>query len=248
MITDDKLVLQGGTTADTTFSATGVSSNYIAVSNQAPDLGAGESLTAHILVTTAATAGTANDSSTVEFRIVSSAASDSTTKTLTNDTDFTDAQVSSEAVFTMANHGLHTGHVVLTDANAATLPTGLTTARYYVVIRLTADTFQLASSMANAFAGTAVATDVGSGAYRFVVQPMILASSGAVWHPVLSVGTALQLIVPPAMTYGPYTVPLLPYVLGQYVEGGTITGGRWRVQLIKNAHGIKFHASGFSIS
>lgn len=57
------------------------------------------------------------------------------------------------SVFTFASHGFVTGlGVTLTTSSA--LPSGLLVATTYYVIRLTANTFRLASSLANAIAGT----------------------------------------------------------------------------------------------
>jgi hypothetical protein len=68
-------------------------------------------------------------------------------------------------ICTAAGHGLKTGDKVrLTTSN--TLPAGLNLATTYFVIRLTADTFSLASSDANAVAGTAVdITGTGTGTH-----------------------------------------------------------------------------------
>lgn len=73
------------------------------------------------------------------------------------DVNFTNADVSTsaETITTSTAHGLVTGDtVVLTTAG--TLPTGLSTATPYYVIKSNTTAFQLASSRANAFAGTAI--------------------------------------------------------------------------------------------
>lgn len=58
---------------------------------------------------------------------------------------------------TASAHGLTTGHGPVTVANGGgALPTGLAAATSYWVIRLTANTFKLATSFANAMAGTAI--------------------------------------------------------------------------------------------
>jgi microcystin-dependent protein len=66
--------------------------------------------------------------------------------------------IATPAVFTLTAHGLATGQIVYITTTGA-LPTGLTatTGRYWV-IALTADTFNLATSLSNAKAGTAIAT------------------------------------------------------------------------------------------
>ena len=68
-------------------------------------------------------------------------------------------------ICTAAAHGLRTGDKVrLTTSN--TLPAGLSLATTYFVIRLDADTFKLASTDANAVAGTAVdVTGTGTGTH-----------------------------------------------------------------------------------
>ncbi len=80
-------------------------------------------------------------------------------------------------VITKTAHGQVTGaKVALTTAG--TLPTGLSATTYYV-IKLTADTFQLASSLANAAAGTAVdITTPGFGTHT--ITPALLVTTGAV--------------------------------------------------------------------
>lgn len=58
-------------------------------------------------------------------------------------------------IITVVNHSLLTGLKVQTSTSSA-LPTGLSTSTDYFVIKLSADTFSLASSLANALAGTAI--------------------------------------------------------------------------------------------
>lgn len=53
-------------------------------------------------------------------------------------------------------HGMYTGLPGYLTGTGAALPTGLATATHYWIIRRDADTFQLATSKANALAGTAV--------------------------------------------------------------------------------------------
>lgn len=57
---------------------------------------------------------------------------------------------------TIANHGLGTGQLVNYSALATTVVTGLTNLTNYYVIRIDANTISLASSLANALAGTAI--------------------------------------------------------------------------------------------
>jgi microcystin-dependent protein len=65
--------------------------------------------------------------------------------------------IASPGVVTLAGHGLITGDCVALSTTGA-LPTGLSTATNYYIIKLTADTFKLASSLANAQADTAINT------------------------------------------------------------------------------------------
>ena len=71
---------------------------------------------------------------------------------------------------TSASHGLKTGMVYQATTSGA-LPTGISGGTDYFVIYKTDDTFQLATSLANAQAGTAVNfTDSGSGNHTLTQQ------------------------------------------------------------------------------
>lgn len=240
MITDFNLVLDDTAVAKT---STGVSANHIAVANLTPDFTAGEPLVFTTNVTTAMTgAGTA-----FEFRVVASASSSSVTTTWTQGSDVTSSAVDSKTVFTRTNHGLHTGHLVTVAAPAGTLPTGIS-AGTYVVIRLTADTFKLATTMPLAFAGTSVGSTAGTGGFTLAPQAMTLVSSGAVNQLHLPAGASVSLIVPPGLAYGAYQIPALPYLLMQYVATGSPGAVIWTSRVVKNVHGLKYHASGFTLS
>ena len=68
-------------------------------------------------------------------------------------------------ICTKTAHGMKTGLKVQVSTTT-TLPAGLSAATDYFVIYLTADTFKLATSLANANAGTAVdITDAGTGTH-----------------------------------------------------------------------------------
>jgi hypothetical protein len=72
-------------------------------------------------------------------------------------------------ICTANGHGYKTGDRVRVTTSAADLPAGLEVDTTYYVIYLTANTFKLASSDANATAGTAVdITDAGSGTHSIV--------------------------------------------------------------------------------
>ncbi len=70
--------------------------------------------------------------------------------------------------FTSVAHGLTTGLKGQMTTSAADLPDGLALLTDYFVIVLTADTYQLASSLANALAGTEIdLIDAGTGNHTF---------------------------------------------------------------------------------
>lgn len=80
-----------------------------------------------------------------------------------------------EDTITITAHGLTTGLKVQVSS-ATTLPAGLTGATDYFVIVVDADTFKLASSLANALAGTDVdITDQGTGTHT--ITPTALAGA-----------------------------------------------------------------------
>jgi len=85
--------------------------------------------------------------------------------------------------FESTAHGFITGtKILVTEDN--TLPSGLSTATNYYVIKVDADNFQLASSYANAIAGTEVAiSDDGTGAnsYDAVPAPGALTTANQYW-------------------------------------------------------------------
>lgn len=77
---------------------------------------------------------------------------------------FTNAAVSTTAdTITKAAHGFSTGDVLVLSS-AGTLPTGFSTATAYYVIYVNSSTFKLASSRANAFAGTNIDITAKTGA------------------------------------------------------------------------------------
>lgn len=79
--------------------------------------------------------------------------------------------IASPAVVSFTAHGLYTGEGVYLTTTGA-LPTGLSANTMYYVIELTANTFKLASSYANALAGTAINTSGSqSGTHTLVYCP-----------------------------------------------------------------------------
>lgn len=65
--------------------------------------------------------------------------------------------IAAPAVVTLNNHGLQTGDQVYLTTTGA-LPTGLSTNTLYYAVRIDANTFNLATSRANAVAGTKITT------------------------------------------------------------------------------------------
>lgn len=65
--------------------------------------------------------------------------------------------IAAPGVITLAAHGLQTGEPIYMTTTGA-LPTGLTANTIYYAIRVTADTIRLATTYANAIAGTAITT------------------------------------------------------------------------------------------
>ncbi len=72
--------------------------------------------------------------------------------------------LTSANTFTATAHGWTTGQLVSLINVGGALPTGLSTLTNYYVIRLTANTFSLATSLANALAGSAIAVAYPGGA------------------------------------------------------------------------------------
>lgn len=83
-------------------------------------------------------------------------------------------------ICTAAAHGYLTGDQVQVTTSAADLPAGLAVATYYYVIKLTADTFKLAASLADAMVGTPVdITDAGTGVHTIALKTNLVGVLGA---------------------------------------------------------------------
>lgn len=92
-------------------------------------------------------------------------------------------------LFTATAHGLLTGDGPFQCTTTTTLPAGLSLATDYWIIRLTDDTFQLATSLANALAGTAVAiTTDGTGTHTISDTASTVRAS----DPLIITGTATK--------------------------------------------------------
>lgn len=77
----------------------------------------------------------------------------------------------SSANLVMTAHGLNTGDGPLETSNSGgALPTGLAASTQYWVIKVDANDFQLATSLANALAGIAIVTSGGTGTQTLVQQ------------------------------------------------------------------------------
>lgn len=77
-------------------------------------------------------------------------------------------------VCTASSHGYETGDGPFQLTTTDTLPAGLATSTNYWIIAIDDDTFKLASSKANATAGTAVdVTDTGTGTHTITGYPLV---------------------------------------------------------------------------
>lgn len=98
-------------------------------------------------------------------------------------------------LFTKEAHGLYTG-LVGQFTTETTLPTGIEAVTDYYVIRIDADTFMVATSLANAIALTAVDyTDAGTGDQTFTPTALTAASitlQGSSDYNIVPTGTAAR--------------------------------------------------------
>ena len=79
--------------------------------------------------------------------------------------------IATPGVVTLTSHGLSTGDTIYLTTSGA-LPTGLTSNTIYYVVKVTADTFSLATTRANADAGTKIATSGSqSGTHNLFASP-----------------------------------------------------------------------------
>lgn len=76
-------------------------------------------------------------------------------------------------IVTMAGHGFSTGNGPFQLSTSTTLPAGLALTTNYWAIKIDADTFYIATSVANAQAATRVdVTDTGTGTHTLSMLPM----------------------------------------------------------------------------
>jgi len=77
-------------------------------------------------------------------------------------------------LLTAANHGLTTGQTIVFSTTAADLPDPLVVGTTYYVIGVSVDTYKVATSLANAIAGTPVnLTDAGTGTHTATFQTYV---------------------------------------------------------------------------
>lgn len=118
--------------------------------------------------------------------------------------DLTPMLVFADATFTAATtdvvtitaHGLLTGDGPFRVSSSTTLPAGLAAATDYWIIKIDANTFKFASSLANAVAGTAVdITDTGTGTHTMVDTASTLRNLGQPANLWLAAGDIISLVV-----------------------------------------------------
>lgn len=98
-------------------------------------------------------------------------------------TTWTNSYPTSTTVFSTASaHNLRPGMPVQVSNSGGALPTGVSAATQYFAIVLSAKTFSLATSHANAIAGTALSL-TGAGTGTQSMQTIAVAASGAMYMP-----------------------------------------------------------------
>ena len=92
---------------------------------------------------------------------------------LTKDKGFITSELSTTTLFTLTAHGLETGDKVAFLSTTGELPTGVSLFTNYYVIWVSANTFGLASTYANAIAATPVpiGTTAGGGTHQLLYCP-----------------------------------------------------------------------------
>ena len=115
-------------------------------------------------------------------------------------------------------HELHTGIAIMLSTDAGTMPTGLTSGGYYFVIRVDADSFKVATSQANAFAGTAItlSTD-GSGV--LYVEPAVYPGRTSVGM-AAAADTAFEQTGEGSYTYGDLIRGIARTMLAKFSKSG----------------------------
>lgn len=220
-------------------------------------------------VTTAFTSGT--DNASVEWRLVSlpialSLLTNATTSGKRTHVAAAVTATGSPGTITIAGHGLAIGTPVYLSALATT--TGPSINTVYYVIPLTANTFALATSFANALAGTGVAFATGAGTCTVEFIPYVHATTGPILRPFLAAGNRFVARVSPfsdgpnsktavptgqtarqAYGVGPTNAPTAQrYLALQCVPSATITAGAFSANLVANANtGRRYQPSALEI-
>ena len=161
--------------------------------------------------------------------------------------------VATPGVVTLSSgtHAMQTGSPIQLATTGA-LPTGLAVATtYYVINTGSTTTFRLATNLANALAGTAIATSgTQSGTHSASqVAYIYVGDSGAIGLAEVAVSNAVPQI-PLAVEINPriarYGARYLCGILS--IGSPSNVAGTWNVDVVHNIQdGRKFHASGFTV-
>lgn len=237
------------------------------------DPGAGKQLQMAVNVNTTVTSGTF--ASTLELQLVSipivaSLLTNATTsgKTLTITgvvTDIADADATLADTLVIVGHGLPIGTPIHLTTIATT--TGISTGTWYYVVPSTVDRFHLATTLANAIAGTFVDLTGGDGTVVVNFLPTVHATTGTLLkdrflanhrlvvpfapltaltsYQALPVGQTLTLPLGTSPTVGLLTATAQRYFYLRYIPSATITAGAFTVDLVESvgAGGQTFYPS-----
>ena len=147
---------------------------------------------------------------------------------------------------TLVAHGLITGTVGQLTTTGA-LPTGLSLATNYFIIRLSADTFAFATSLANAIAGTKIdltaqgsgndtfTPSAKSGSLQYQVSNVALPDAAAASTDWVNKGSAVTISGAAATTSAEYSAEAVAYRWFRAVY--THTSGQYSLQSILNLKG-----------
>lgn len=168
------LVINGTTLVEGT-DFTAVTSSHVTAGNIKNAINANATLSAIVVAATSTTLGVVSATST---NVGSSTnygwfSNNNSTITMSNHGLYggTDSDVASN-VFTKASHGLTTALPVLFTTTSGTPPQNLVAGTTYYAIKVTANTFKLATSAANAIAGTAITISTVTGSGTFALTPL----------------------------------------------------------------------------
>lgn len=205
---------------------------------QLRDVGAGEPLVLNTSVVTAPSAAGAAGT-TMAFALIG-LHDTQLTRTLVPGAIATD-------LFTLANHGFPTGApIFVTTISAAN---GLTANQIYFVIRVSADTFKVATTLANAKAGTAVDLTTNDGATVTINHvPTYYAHTGPIVRELLLAGRRF-VALSQAQIDPKEGLPLPRYVFGAAITTNTFTGGTYTMTLVESTSDqMRFYPGGFTLA